>query len=95
MLQTFNLDPASSSTTVALKNDSTQLTCQVSLRNLTITGVPAGTPALMLDWPNMVDTSATNALGGTFKEGYITSAIVGHFSRDAGRSSRRSSSTST
>ena len=30
MLQTFKLDPGSSNTTVALKNDSTRLTCQVS-----------------------------------------------------------------
>jgi hypothetical protein len=79
MLQTFNLDPGSSATNVTLKNDSTRLTCSVSLRNLTITGVPAGTPALMMSWQNMIDTSAPNALGGTFKEGYITSAIVGHF----------------
>jgi hypothetical protein len=79
MLQTFKLDPAASSTTIALKNDSTQLTCEVSLRNLTITGVPGGTAALTLDWSNMVSTMAKNALGGTFKEGYITSAIVGHF----------------
>jgi hypothetical protein len=79
MLQTFNLDAGSSATTVALKNDSTRLTCSVSLRNLTITGVPAGMPGLMMSWQNMIDTSAPNALGGTFKEGYITRAIVGHF----------------
>ena len=64
---------------VALKDDSTQLTCQVSLRNLTITGVPGGTPNLMLDWSDMVARSAPNALGGQFKEAYITSAVVGHF----------------
>jgi hypothetical protein len=75
MLQTFNLDPASSATTVALKNESTQLTCEVSLRNLTITGVPGGTPALMLDWSQMT----TNALGAPFQQGYVTSAIVGHY----------------
>ena len=79
MLQTFHVDPGASGTTVALKNDSTQLTCQVSLRNLTITGVTAGTPALTLSWQNMVDTGAMNALGGVFKDNYITSAIVGHF----------------
>ncbi len=79
MLQTFKLDPASSSTTVAIKDDSTQLTCQVSLRNLTITGVPGGTPALMLDWSDMVTRSAKNGLGGVFKDNYVTSAIVGHF----------------
>ena len=67
-------------TTVTIKNDSTRLTCQVSLRNLTITGVTAGTPALTLDWSQMVSSMANNALGATFKENYITSAIVGHFS---------------
>jgi hypothetical protein len=79
MLQTFHVDPSASGTTVAVKNDSTQLTCQVSLRNLTITGVTAGTPALTLSWQNMVDTGAMNALGGVFKDNYVTSAIVGHF----------------
>jgi hypothetical protein len=75
MLQAFNLDPASSTTTVALTNKSTAMTCQVSLRNLTITGVPGGTAALMLDWSQM----QTNALGATFKDGYVTSAVVGHY----------------
>ena len=79
MLQTFNLDSGSSATTVALKNDSTRMTCSVSLRNLTITGVPAATPAMTLDWTDMVTRMAPNALGGTFKEAYITSAVVGHF----------------
>jgi hypothetical protein len=79
MMQTFNLDPNSSNTTVAMTNNSTQLTCQVSLRNLTITGVPANTPALTLDWQDMITRMAPNALGGTFKEAYITSAVVGHF----------------
>jgi len=79
MLQTFHIDAGASSTTVALKDDSTQLTCQVSLRNLTITGVTAGTPALTMSWQNMVDTGATNALGSVFKDNYVTSAIVGHF----------------
>ena len=79
MLQTFHLDAGASATTVALKDDSTQMTCRVSLRNLTISGVPGGTANLMLDWSDMVARAAPNGLGGTFKEGYITSAIVGHF----------------
>jgi hypothetical protein len=77
MLQTFNLDPASANTTVALKNDSTRLTCSVSLRNLTITGVPAGTAALSLDWSQM----NTNAMGAPFLEGVITRAVVGHYTQ--------------
>jgi hypothetical protein len=77
MLQAFNVDASSSNTNVTMTNDSTKMTCQVSLRNLTITGVPGGTPALMLDWSQM----QTNALGAQFKDGYITSAVVGHYSQ--------------
>ena len=77
MLQAFNVDASSSNTNVTMTNDSTKLTCQVSLRNLTITGVPGGTAALMLDWSQM----QTNALGAQFKEGYITSAVVGHYTQ--------------
>jgi hypothetical protein len=79
MLQAFKLDPGASATTVALKNDSTRLTCDVSLRNLTITGVTAGTAALTLSWQQMVDQGAKNALGNVFMDNYITRAIVGHF----------------
>jgi hypothetical protein len=79
MLQTFKLDAGSSATNVALTNSSTQMTCQVSLRNLTITGAPGGNANLMLDFTDLVTRMAPNALGGTFKEAYITSAVVGHF----------------
>ena len=79
MLQAFNVDASSSKTNVTLTNDSTKLTCQVSLRNLTITGVPAGTPALMLDSRHGSEMQ-TNALGGTFS-GYVTSAVVGHYTQ--------------
>ena len=77
MLQAFHVDASSSNTTVNLTNESTKMSCQVSLRNLTITGVPAGTPALMLDWSQM----QTNALGAQFQEGYVTSAVVGHYTQ--------------
>jgi len=75
MLQTFKLDPGSSSTTVALKNDSAQLTCEVSLRNLTITGVPGGTAGLTLDYNQLTKT----ATGATFDPPVITKAVVGHY----------------
>ena len=77
MLQAFNVDASSSNTNVTMTNDSTKLTCQVSLRNLTITGVPGGTPALMLDWSQM----QTERAGRQFKDGYITSAVVGHYTQ--------------
>jgi hypothetical protein len=75
MLQTFNLSDSSSATTVSLKNDSTKLTCEVSLRNLKITGVPAGTPGLKLDYTQLTK----NAHGADFDVPYITSAVVGHY----------------
>jgi len=77
MLQAFNLDASSTVTSVTLTNDSTKLTYAANLRNLTITGVPGGTPALTLDWSQM----HTNALGAEFKEGYVTSAVVGHYTQ--------------
>ena len=80
MLQAFHVADSASGTTVALKDDSTQLTCSVSLRNLTITGATAGTPALALSWVDIVAQGGKNALGNPFGDNYITSAIVGHFS---------------
>jgi len=77
MLQAFNLDASSTVTSVALTNDSTKLTYAASLHDLTITGVPGGTPALTLDWSQM----HTNALGAEFKEAYVTSAVVGHYTQ--------------
>jgi len=79
MLQTFQLDASSSNTTIKLTNDSTKLSYSANLHNLTITGVPSGTAALTLDWSAMVAAGAKNALGATFKDGYITNAIVGHY----------------
>lgn len=75
MLQTFQPDPGSSNTTVALTNDSTKLTYNAKLTSLTMTGVPGGTRDLKLDWSKM----KTNAMGATFEEGFITSVIVGHY----------------
>ena len=65
MLQSFNLDPTSTNTNVVLKNDSTKLTYSANLHDLTITGVPGGTPALTLDWSQMT----TNGLGRPFTQG--------------------------
>ena len=46
MLQAMNLDASSTVTNVALTNTSTKLTYTANLHDLTITGVPGGTPAL-------------------------------------------------
>ena len=75
MLQSFNLDAGSSVTSVALGDASTKLTYTANLHSLTIAGVTAGTSALMLDWSQM----KTNAMGREFTEGYVTSAVVGHY----------------
>jgi len=77
MLQTFQLDSASTNTSVTLTNSSAQLQYTANLHSLDPTGVPAGTAALMLDWGQM----KTNALGADFISTNITSAIVGHYTQ--------------
>jgi len=77
MLQAFQLDAASSNTTVTLTNSSTKLQYSANLHSLQPTGVPASTPGLSLDWGNM----KKNALGADFITTNITSAIVGHYSQ--------------
>ena len=77
MLQAFNLDATSTVTSVAITNDSTKLSYKANLHDLTITGVPGGTPALTLDWSKM----QTNGLGRTFTDGYVTSAVLGHYTQ--------------
>ena len=61
---------------MTIKNDSTKLTCEVSLRNLTITGVPGGTPGLTLDYTQL----SKSVHGATFDPAAITNAVVGHYS---------------
>jgi hypothetical protein len=77
MLQAFELDAASTSTNVSITDTSTALTYRANLHDLTITGVPGGTPAMTIDWLPM----KTNALGAEFKENYITNAVVGHYTQ--------------
>jgi hypothetical protein len=77
MLQAFTLDAGSSVTDVAITDTSTKLSYTANLQGLTITGVPGGTAALTLDWSQM----KTNAMGRAFTEGYVTSAIVGHYTQ--------------
>jgi len=77
MLQSFQLDPASTTTAISLTNTSTKLQYHADLHSLHPTGVPAGTAALTLDWGQMT----TNALGAEFITTNITSAIVAHFSQ--------------
>ena len=89
MLQSFEIDPASSATAIHITNDSTQLTYSANLHSLTITGVPAATPALMLDWSDLVSPDPpdpklppeNNALGNEFKDAHVTDAIVAHYTQ--------------
>ena len=76
MLQSFELDPTSTNTTVKLTNTSTTLTYSADLHSLHPTGVPANTPNLTLDWGQI----QTNALGQPFVATNIANAIVGHYS---------------
>lgn len=79
MLQAFKLDDAATSTTVTLTNSSTMLTYHADFQSLHPTGVPAGTPALSLDWGTMAGKK--NALGAPFDLTQVTSAIVGHYTQ--------------
>ena len=79
MLQSFQLDPTSTNTTITLTNSSTKLKYTADLHDLHPTGVPAGTAALTLDWGQI----STNALGGDFTmtRTNIGRAIVGHYTQ--------------
>jgi hypothetical protein len=83
MIQSFELDPSSTNTTVKLTNSSTTLTYKADLHSLHPTGVPGGTAALTMDWSQI----QTNALGNSFGNTTgspttsITSAIVGHYTQ--------------
>jgi len=77
MIQSFQLDPSSSNTSVAITSDSTKLSYTVNLHSLTPTTIPAGQAAVTLDWSAM----KTNALGQPFKPASITNALVGHYTQ--------------
>jgi hypothetical protein len=80
MMQSFELDPSSSNTTVTMTNTSTTLTYKANLHSLHPTGVPEGTPNLTLDWSQL----STNALGVALNDSTRTNigaAIVGHYNK--------------
>lgn len=80
MLQSFELDPSSSNTTVTMTNMSTTLSYTANLHSLHPTGVPAGKADLSLDWSSLT----TNALGTTLTNQNrinIDHAIVGHYTQ--------------
>ena len=76
MIQSFQVDPNSTNTTVNMTKDSTQLTYTADLSHLTPTGVPAGKATLTLDYSQITK----NGLGNPFDAGSITKALVGYYS---------------
>jgi len=75
MIQTFQLDPASTNATVKMTKDSTKLTYTVDLHSLTPTAVAAGEAPLYLDWSAL----KTNAMGNAFDPTMIAEVLVGHY----------------
>ena len=75
MIQAFKLDPASTNTAVAVKDDSTMLEYSVDMEALTPTLVPASTAALTVDWSDMT----VNGLGNEFQTTKITRVVLGRY----------------
>ena len=86
MLQSFELDPASTNTAVTMTNSSTTLTYTADMHSLHPTGVPVGTAALTLDWTTLSTNGlgvplSDNASAGTVPRTNIGNAIVGHYTQ--------------
>jgi hypothetical protein len=86
MLQSFELDPASTNSTVNLTNSSTTLTYAANLHSLHPTGVPTGVAALTLDWSQLSknglgETLSDDGSPGTVPRTNIGNAIVGHYTQ--------------
>jgi hypothetical protein len=75
MLSLFNVDPNATETTLALSDTSTKLSWDVDLERAKPVAVPAGEPALTIDWSAMT----VNALGNEYVGNQITEAVVAHF----------------
>jgi len=75
MIQSFQVDPNSTNTSVSMTTDSTKLDFTADLHHLTPTGVPAGKSAIKLDYSQI----AKNALGNEFDAGSITKALIGRY----------------
>ncbi len=77
MIQSFQVDPNSTNTSVTMTTDSTQLTYTADLHSLTPTEIPAGQAGITLDWSQMTK----NALGNDFVLSNITRALVGQYTQ--------------
>lgn len=77
MIAGFQLDASSTNTQVNVTSDSTKLQLSADLHSLTSPAVPAGNPAITIDWTNMTKTSS----GLHFEPSYITQVRVGKYSK--------------
>ncbi len=77
MIQSFQIDPSSTNTTVTMTSNSTQLTYTADLHSLTPTMIPAGQAGITLNWSQMTK----NALGNDFVLSNITKALVGQYTQ--------------
>jgi hypothetical protein len=75
MVGFFKLDHASTNSTVALTNDSSDMTWEVHLANIQQLLVPASQASLTIDWSQMT----TNAANGEYVVSQITEAVVAHY----------------
>jgi hypothetical protein len=79
MIQGFQLDSTSTNNLVTVSNDSTKLSMTADLHSLTSPMVPAGTPAITIDWSAITMTAA----GLEFDPTQITKLRVGKYSISA------------
>lgn len=78
MIQTFTLDPDSTTTEIVMTNDSTQLEYTVDLLSHTHTMLPAGDDTATVDWTDLT----TNALQQTdIQSNKITEVLVAKYSQ--------------
>ncbi len=82
MISLFHIDPTATQTELDFTNSSTKLDYSVDLIRAAPLRVPAGTPALTIDWGQM----HTNAIGNEYVYSQITQAAVAHYTtKDAPR----------
>jgi hypothetical protein len=71
----FHIDPAATSTTLVMNNDTLKLSYSVNLFQAAPLLVPTGVPGLTIDWSQMTH----NMLGNKYDFSQITRAAVAHF----------------
>jgi hypothetical protein len=76
MMQAFQLDTASSNTTVTMGPNSTNMSFSADLHSLTPVGVPTGQATLTLDFGRAISRTGS---GGGWDPSMITSAFIGHY----------------